>query len=168
MQLCRGASGDRVFLAPVAELLQLRPSLEHLDAARPQPRAPEPVKEEEKPALTAVSVRPRLPAVQAAGCLAAAGAWPPWAACGARRCTCSAGRRTASASSGRAAMRTSPRASARSPGSHCRRAVAGCGPLETLHAQALRMPLTMRICKNAYLLHGCLRPVRRALSLTSS
>jgi hypothetical protein len=56
-----------VFLAPVAELLQLRPSLEHLDAARPQPRAAEPVKEEEKPALTAVSVRPRSPSVQAAG-----------------------------------------------------------------------------------------------------
>lgn len=41
-------------------------------------------------------------------------------------------------------------------------------PLETLHAQALRMPLTIRICTNAYLLHGCLRPARRALSLTSS
>jgi len=34
-------------------------------------------------------------------------------------------------------MRTLPRASARSPGSPCRHAQAGCGPLETLHAQAL-------------------------------
>ena len=46
--------GDKVFLAPVDEVWALRPSLEHLDAARPQPRAAEPPKEEEKPMLTAL------------------------------------------------------------------------------------------------------------------
>ena len=53
--LCRG---NKLFLAPVDETWALRPSLEHLDAARPLSRATEPPKEEEKPALTALSVRP--------------------------------------------------------------------------------------------------------------
>ncbi|KAK9834335.1 hypothetical protein WJX81_008044 [Elliptochloris bilobata] len=48
--------GDKVVLAPVDEVWALRPSLDHLDVARPQPRAAEPPKEEEKPALTALQV----------------------------------------------------------------------------------------------------------------
>ena len=54
--MCRG---DKVFLAPVDAVWALRPSLEHLDAARPQPRAAEPPKEEEKPMLTALQASAR-------------------------------------------------------------------------------------------------------------
>ena len=48
-----------MFLAPVDAVWALRPSLEHLDAARPQPRAAEPPKEEEKPMLTALQASAR-------------------------------------------------------------------------------------------------------------
>ena len=51
--------GDKVFLAPVDAVWALRPSLEHLDAARPQPRTAEPPKEEEKPMLTALQASAR-------------------------------------------------------------------------------------------------------------